>query len=171
MSLWGKRDQANNAPKYKIMDNSPNTGIQLFGTKVVGLDAGEVQASSRATHAGWNKVQYGVGPVVTAAANAAGSGYSNGDVLVLYGGTSNASFTVATNGSGGITGLTKTSGGKGFTNASATSTVVKVANLASNSAGTGATFTFTLGGRAGRICTEVLVAMGTMVGNNSTLAG
>lgn len=171
MALWGSRDQANNAPKYAIEAGSTATGADLFGTKVVGLDDGEVQSSSRANHTGWTRVQYGTGPVANIAITAAGSGYSNTDVVRVSGGTTNAIATVGTNGSGGITSLTFTEKGAGFTNVASTTTAVRVSPTGAASAGTGATFTVTLGGRAGRIQTETLVALSGMAANNSTLAG
>jgi hypothetical protein len=171
MSLWGKIDQANNAPKFKINATSPNTGIQLYGTQVVGLDDGEVAASSRANHTGWTKVIRGTGPVANITISAAGSGYTNGNVVRVTGGTANALATVTTNGSGGITSLTLTKGGAGFANVSSTTTTIRVSEAGAASAGTGATLVVTLGGRAGRVQNETLVALSGMTANGSTLAG
>jgi hypothetical protein len=171
MPLWGKIDQANNAPKYAINSTSPNTGIQLFGTQVVGLDDGEVAASPRANHTGWTRVQRGTGPVTSFTIGAAGTGYTNGHVAVVSGGTVNAVATVATNGSGGITSLTITESGSGFANVSSTTTAIRVSVGGAASGGTGATVTPVLGGRAGRVQVETLVALSGMTANNSTLAG
>lgn len=171
MALWGSKDQANNAPKYAIEAGSTATGVDLFGTKVVGLDDGEVASSPRANHTGWTRVQYGTGPVSDITIDTAGSGYSNGEVVRVSGGTVNAVATVTTNASGGITALDITESGSGFTNASSTTTTVRVTANGAASAGANAAFTVSLGGRAGRVQTETLVALSGMTSNNSTLAG
>jgi hypothetical protein len=163
MSLWGKIDQANNAPKYRVTDVVPQTGVQAFGTGVVGLDAGEV-ASGNATHAGWNRVVRGTGGVASFAITAPGTLYANTNTINVTGGTVNATATIQTNGSGVVQSITVTNPGAGFTNtASAVATVT-------TATGTGLTFTVQLGGRANRIFTETLVAMGSMTANGSSLA-
>lgn len=170
MSLWGKIDQANNAPKYSIIDNSPNTGIQLYGTKVVGLDPGEV-ASGNATHPGWVRVKRGTGGVTSITVTAGGTGYSNTNVVQVSNGTVNAVANVVTNGSGVIQSVALSANGAGFINTAAISVAVLVAPGGAASAGSGATFTVTLGGRSGRINTETLIAMGSMTSNGSTIVG
>lgn len=163
MSLWGSIDQSNNAPKYKILATSPNTGIQLYGTQVVGLDAGEIQTNRRATHAGWVRVQRGTGPVSSITISAGGTGYANTDTVKVSGGLTNAAATLTTNATGGITSVTITSGGTGFTNVSSSTVTI------TTSGGTTANLVPILGGRAGRIQNEVLVAFGSMTANGSTL--
>jgi hypothetical protein len=163
MPLWGNKDQANNAPKYKILSTSPNTGIDLFGTQIVGLDDGEIQTGHKADHAGWVRVQRGTGPVASITITAGGSGYSNADTVKVSGGTTNAAATLTTNSTGGIATVTLTNGGAGFTNTSGSTLAITTAN------GTGANLAFTLGGRANRVQTEVLVTQTAMSANNSTL--
>jgi len=177
MSLWGSQDTSAKAPKYKILDFSPNTGVQLYGTKVVGIDVGEQQSNKKIAHAGWVRVRYGTGPVTGINITAGGTGYSNTDTIRLsssasYVNTSaqvNCTATIVTNTTGGIASLTITNPGKGFVN---TSTVV--ASLLNSgggaSAGSGATFTYVLSGRAGRVSTETLVAMGSMTSNGSSVS-
>lgn len=160
MPLWGSKDQANNAPKYKILANSPANGNTLFGTTVVGLGDNEY---AHQTHAGWNRVTYGTGPVTTLTITSSGTGYANTDTIKVSGGTVNATGTIATNGSGVITAVTVTNGGSGFTNVASANVTI------TTSAGTGATLTPVLGGRAGRVQTEVLVALSSMSANNSTI--
>lgn len=164
MPLWGSKDQANNAPKYKILANSPANGNTLFGTAVVGLDNGEIAAGNHGDHSGWVRVIRGVGPVANIAITAAGTGYANADTVKVSGGLVNAAATITTNGAGAIQTVTVTNPGGGFTNVSSATVAI------TTSAGTGATLTPALAGRAGRVQTEVLVAMGSMTANNSTLA-
>jgi hypothetical protein len=163
VSLWGSKDQANNAPKYKILPDSPNTGVQLYGTTVVGLDKGEIHSGKKASNPGWVRVQYGTGPVTSLTITAAGTGYSNSDTVKVSGGTVNAAANVVTNGNGVITAVNLSSGGKGFTNVSSATVTI------TTGAGAGATLTPVLGGRAGRVQTEVLVTVPSMSANNSTL--
>lgn len=167
MSLWGSIDQANNAPKYKIQPNSPNTGIELYGTTVVGLDNGEV-AGGNQSHPGWIRVERGTGYVTSIAIATGGTGYANTDTVRIANGVTNATATVATNANGTLTSVTLTAPGSGFVNSSVLVTTVRAAN-GDVSAGANATFTVVLGGRAGRIHTETLVAMGSMSANGSSL--
>lgn len=112
------------------------------------------------------------------------TGYSNTDTIVASNGTVNATATVSTNSTGGFVtaNVTITNGGL-FGNTQANSTVafaVRAAN-GSASAGSGATFaaglttstggtpTLTLGGRAGRIQYETIVAMGSISGAGTTI--
>lgn len=171
MPMWGKIDQANNAPKYPINTGSTSNGNTLFGTLVVGIDAGEAVTSTKVAHAGWVRVQYGTGPVTSITIGAAGTGYTNGQVVQVSGGTTNAVATIGTNGSGAVTSLTLTKSGSGFSNTSVLTTAVKATENGSAGTGTTGTFTPVLGGRAGRVLTETLVAMGSMTANGSTLAG
>lgn len=163
MSLWGNIDQANNAPKYKILPNSPNTGVQLYGTTVVGLDDGEAAATGNLASPGWVRVERGTGPVATITINSGGTGYANADTIKVSGGTTNAAATLTTDGNGTITTVTLTNAGAGFTNVSSSTLAI------TTSGGTTANLAFTLGGRAGRVMTETLVALTNMTANGSTL--
>lgn len=105
------------------------------------------------------------------------SGYSNTDVIVASNGTSNGAATISTNATGGFVngGITITNIGL-FGNTAANGTVVLAVLAANGSAspGTGATLvanlvasstgnvSITLGGRAGRVHYETLVAMGSL---------
>lgn len=175
MPLWGSIDQANNAPKYKIKAKSPNTGIQLFGVSVVGIDDGEMQTgASKGAHAGWQQVRRGTGQVATISITAGGSGYANTDTIKVTGQanssaqSSPAIATVVTDANGAITTLAITDKGAKFCNNSTTSvSVLNANNVASN--GAGATFSFVLGGRANRVQVETLVSLSSMTANNSTV--
>jgi hypothetical protein len=187
MPLWGSTDQANNAPKFRVTDkfvsgqsatgaaNAYNNtavstlpgqvGVQVLD--VVGADVNEAAAlrnhGSKITHPGWVLFKLGTGPVASITPSG-GTGYSNTDVVKVSNGTTNAQGTIVTDGSGVPQSVTLGAGGSGFT--AAALAVVAVANSTGGaSAGTGATFTVKLGGRAGRKQHEVLVAMGTISGD------
>jgi hypothetical protein len=103
-----------------------------------------------------------------------GTDYANGEVITFSNGQSNAIGTLTTNSTGGITAVTFERRGRGFSNT--LNTVVGIAtangtngNVVATSlyAGSGATLTVTLGGRAGRRNFETLVALGSMTGDGS----
>jgi hypothetical protein len=129
----------------------------------------------RVTHTGWNLRTQGTGPVTTITITAGGSGYSNTDKIIISPASANvaavnATATLTTNATGGVTNVVLTFGGTGFVNNAIAQ--FKVANsTGGNSAGTAATFTFTVGGRAGRVFYECLVATVGMKGpsGNSTI--
>ena len=105
------------------------------------------------------------------------SGYGNTDVISASNGSSNGTATISTNATGGFTnsGITITNIGL-FGNTAANGSVVLTVLAANGSAspGTGATLVanlvasntgnvaITLGGRAGRVSYETLVAMGSL---------
>lgn len=105
------------------------------------------------------------------------SGYDNTDIIVASNGVSNGTATITTNSTGGFTNTEITITNVGlFANTAANGSVV-LAILAANgaaSSGTGATLVanlvasttgnvaITLGGRAGRVSYETLVAMGSL---------
>lgn len=175
MPLWGSKDQANNAPKFKIKAKSPNTGIQLFGVSVAGIDDGEMQTKANAgAHAGWQQIRRGFGQVSSITITAPGTGYANTDTIKVTGQSNSsaqstpATATVVTNGSGALTALTITNNGLKFCNNSTTTVSVLNANTVPSS-GTGATFSFVLGGRANRVQVETLISLSSMTANNSTV--
>jgi len=193
MSLWGNLDAANNAPVSSAMagygGNTPqvtanaevyyaNTQLGAFSDNqaigIFGVSAAE-QANARTvastgvpTHAGWVTRRVGMGPVATITANA-------GCVAV------NSTITIVAN------------SGFGNTGSNGRSTIIPVvATISVNTAGyistitivnpglyantpilrpnTGnAVFTVSMGGRANRISTETLVAMGSMTGDNENV--
>lgn len=150
MSLWTMTDNAGGKPKYA------NTSEKAL---IFGIDASEAHAANgRIAHAGWVRVESGTGPVVSINVTAAGSGYANNETLVFTGGNgTGASAKINTNASGNVTSVTVVAGGSGYNTAP---------TVAANTVGgTGATFAVVLGGRAGRVKTEVLVAGGSMTGD------
>ena len=193
MSLWGNLDAANNAPVSSAMagygGNTPqvtanaevyyaNTQLGAFSDNqaigIFGVSAAEQANSSTVastgvpTHAGWVTRRVGMGPVATITANA-------GCVAV------NSTITIVAN------------SGFGNTGSNGRSTIIPVvATISVNTAGyintitivnpglyantpilrpnTGnAVFTVSMGGRANRISTETLVAMGSMTGDNENV--
>jgi len=105
--------------------------------------------------------------IVNVAITAGGTAYSNADTFKVSNGQVNAIGTITTNTTGGITAATITSAGRGFpanTNCVVTittgtgSTATIVVNVVG--AGSGSTLTPVLGGRAGRVHYETLVAGG-----------
>lgn len=175
MSLWTQTDAAAGAPKFTGITTGEganangstvfgNTQIGAFQTElkstvgIFGVDTTEqgVSASSNThpQHSGWVLVKKGTGPIATISANA--SSYSpDGNVYLTFTGggtgTTAANAQIITNGAKAITGITLNSGG----NYERSPVVGTVAN--SNVA-----ITITMGGRAGRVQTETLVASGSM---------
>lgn len=186
MSLYGKVDAAASAQKSKqaVADNKatrgstayanttvgafvPGKAVGLFGINSTIEHALRVAGKAHGAGPGWNKISWGTGPVATLALNAAGTGYSNTDsVVVQASGAVNASANVVTNGSGVIQTVTLNNPGKFFANNSSLTISVK-ASGGGASAGTGATFNVTLGGRANRKQVETMVAQRTMTGSTS----
>jgi hypothetical protein len=186
MSLWGNLDASNNAPNFSGLTgyDTSTTGESLansqpssvFGNTymsatrtnvefgVFGVDT--VEANNQlstgdgryVTHAGWVARTKGSGPVdsVTANTNAVGPAASACTyTLVLSGGGTNntsAQVSVTTAATGRITAVTVTNAGL--------YTGTPTANTFGNTA-----FTFTMGGRNGRVTQETLVAMGSMIGD------
>jgi hypothetical protein len=181
MSLWGGNDAQSNAVKFSVVDTKYKTGSNTYANTTsgafvngvavgtFGISPAETSATSgRITHAGWVKATYGTGPVTNVVATG-GSGYTNTDLLKVSGGTVNAAATVTTNSTGGNLVFTFTNYGTGFINV-ASSTVAVTNSTGGTTAGTGATFTLTLGGRAGRKSYQTLVAMSSLQSNNSIIS-
>jgi hypothetical protein len=183
MSQWGKNDAASNSVNYaaegfkagsgKVAiaanntamynNTTPSAFVPNMAVGQFGISPAEIANTSsdfnKATHAGWNLARIGTGPVKTLTITAGGTGYSNTDKIIVSGGTTNAAFTLTTNSTGGIISTVPTNTGAGFVN----TTSVAVANSSGGaSAGSNAAFTVNLGGRAGRVSYETLVAMGTI---------
>jgi len=186
MALWGNLDASNNAPNFSgvtgydttttgesLANSQPSsvfgntyisatrTGVE-FG--VFGVDTTEAnnQLSTgdgrNVTHAGWVARTKGTGPIVSVTANAGAVGPS----------ATAASYTLSLTGGG----VNNTSGQVVVTtNAAGWVTAVSLSNVGSYS-GTpvantfgNTVFTFTMGGRNGRVTQETLVAMGSIYGD------
>jgi hypothetical protein len=193
MSLWGNLDAANNAPKSSAMagyggttpEVTSNSQVYYANTKlgsfsdnqavgIFGVSA-EEQANARTVvstgtpqHAGWVTRRVGMGPVATITANAGAVGVNSTITIVANSGFGNTGSngrstiipvvaTIATNTAGYISSITIVNPGL-------------YANTPILRPNTGnAVFTVTMGGRANRVQTETLVAMGSITGDNENV--
>jgi hypothetical protein len=185
MSLWGNLDAANNAPKQtdttgyggttgSVSSNGQtyyantqiNATIQNAALGVFGVDAAE-QASATASqgvpqHAGWVIRKVGMGPITSVTANAGAVGsnatltLTGGNGIGATSGNTPATVVVRVNSANYIVGVDVVDGGL-YAN-------TPVANTMSN-----AVFTITMGGRANRVQTETVVAMGSMYGDGGNV--
>lgn len=185
--LWGNKDYAtsNNKPLYANTTNASSNSVingtaantnKYYGV-VAGVSATEeavrAPASNSTAHAGWVSLKIGTGPITGISISGASGINSAGFLLITDGsvlgqGTNaNISFTTAnaqntlqsysSNAQLNTFGtLTIVNGGLLYSNASA---IVVGPNVPSISNGT---VSITLGGRAGRIQAETLVAMGSI---------
>jgi hypothetical protein len=153
MPLWGNNDNAtgNNKPKYA---NTTSTyGVSVTEASNTSGDGQKI------AHAGWNKQTLGTGSVVSIDITDAGEGYSNGFLSITGGGGTGANASFVVNDDGNVTSVVVNSGGSGYTSAPT------VNATGSNTAA--ATLTATVGGRAGRVHYETLVATGSITGDNT----
>lgn len=194
MSLWGNidYDSGNNKPKFANTSNaysnstingtSANTN-QYYGW-VMGVTAAEANAAingpQHPAHSGWVSLKIGTGPVLSISSNG-GSGINSAGYLLLtdtsqgssvgLGTGANISYTIAntlntlqgfsTNSQlNVINTITVVNGGSAWSNAS------QIRVLTTATAISNATFTVTLGGRAGRITAETLVAQSSLTGHD-----
>lgn len=166
MSLWSNTEADTSAPKYAVAGGLgvsangqtlyANTTIDAYVSNLaVGVEAvtatEEASETDGSQHAGWNLVKRGTGPVVSITANTGAYG-ANGYVTFTGGGTSNtsANATITVNTNGSINSITINSGGEYLTTPTA------------RPASGNAAFTVTMGGRANRVQSETLVAMGSI---------
>ena len=176
MALWSNSDANTSAPKYAVAGGLgvSGNGDTLYGNVqidaivtnaavgVFGVDKTEQGvlntsgSTTKPAHAGWVLRKAGTGPVVSITANTGAVG-ANSWVTFTGGGTGNtaANARVSVNSAGFIIGVTVNSGGEYLTTPTATPNTGN------------AVFTVTMGGRANRVQTETLVAMGSMTGDGS----
>ena len=186
MSLWGNLDAANNAPKQSDMtgyggttgsvssngqtyyaNTQINATVQNAALGIFGVDTVEQAAATAAQgvpqHAGWIARKVGMGPIVSITANAGSTGangfitFTGGNGIGATAGATAANAAVSVNTAGYITSITINNPGL-YAN-------TPVATLA----GSNAVFTITMGGRANRVQTETLVAMGSMYGDGGNV--
>jgi hypothetical protein len=188
MSLWGNIDyrSSNLKPLFAntttSSSNSVINGTEANTSKYYGVVAGvspteettSVGSAQHPTHAGWVSLKIGTGPIKSVSVTNGGQGINAAGYLLItdgsvlgQGANANISFTIANSQNSlqayssnaflnAISTVTLVSGGDGFTNATPLTIVTNGANI------TGPTIAITLGGRAGRISTETLVAMGSI---------
>lgn len=196
MPLWGNSDSAANSVKYateltrgqligsgsanKAANNTKIYANTTVGGFTPGVATGQFMVTAQefantsakektfVPHLGWNMRHQYTGPIVSYAIGAGGTGYSNTDTIRVSGGTINATATLTTNSTGGIATITPTNPGAGFMNVS-TSTLAVINSTAGASAGSGATINISLGGRAGRVVYETIVAGGSGTSTGNTI--
>ena len=187
MPLWGNKDYAtgNNKPLYantsNAYSNSTINGTVANTNAYYGIVAGvsateeavRAPASNSSAHAGWVSIKIGTGPITGITVSGATGINANGylritDTSVLGGGANANIFYTTANSQNTLQAFssnaqlntfgtfTVVSGGSGYSNAAA---IVIGPTGTSISNGT---ITAVLGGRAGRIQTETLVAMGSI---------
>lgn len=187
--LWGNKDYAtgNNKPVYAnttyLISNSTINGSKANTAKYYGAVWG-VSATEQANtlaradghhsqHAGWVSQKIGTGPVASINITNGGQGYNANGFLTISGGgdaTINVRYTIANSLNtlqsfssnarlNSIASITIVNPGAGFN--VAPTVIAGGANIVA------ATFAVTLGGKAGRVQYETLVAMGSMTGDNS----
>lgn len=186
MSLWGNIDYASSNLKPVFANTtltSSNSVINgttantVYGV-VAGVSATEMTAAEGSAqhpqHAGWVSLKIGTGPIQSVSITNGGQGINVGGYILINDGSdygkgtgANISFAIANAQNtlqayssnawlNTISSLTLVNGGSGFSNASEITFTTNGANL------TAPTISVTLGGRAGRITTETLVAMGSI---------
>ena len=175
-----------NATSGSTINGTVANTDQYYGL-VMGVSATEEERSNgtaqHPSHAGWVAIKFGTGPLVSAAIANPGQGINAAGYIVVTdtatdttsgatGSGINISFTIANTQNtlqaystnaywNGVATLTINSFGSGYSNVSRITAVV------SNAAKiTQPTITLTLGGKAGRIMTETLVAMGSITGDD-----
>lgn len=157
---------------YILYGNSTvGTWAPKMAVGVFGVDDRQASATPAATHAGWVLVKRGTGPVATITPVLAGANYVNGNIVTVSNGVTNAVGTIITNNTGNVSSVafsSQSNGGSGFVNT--THSVVAISNSSggTTSNGQGATFSITLGGRAGRVNMETLIAMGSIANGGLT---
>lgn len=187
MALWGNKDYpaSNQKPVFAntttTTSNSVINGTSanvVYGT-VAGVSATEMTTNATKIpvpqHAGWVANKIGTGPITSVTVGAGGSGINAAGFIVIADGSAlgqgtggNLSYTIAntqntlqaysTNSAwNGVATVTVVNGGSLYSNSGAITY-----NVSSTANTTQPTLTFVLGGRAGRIQTETLVAMGSV---------
>jgi hypothetical protein len=185
MSLWGNLDASNNAPKQtdttgyggdtpQVTANGQvyyaNTQIDAYigdaAIGIFGVDTSEQTAATAAQgvpqHAGWVLRKVGMGPIASITANAGAVGVNatmtitGGNGIGATTGSTPGTVVVRVNTANYIIGVDVVNGGL-------------YANTPSINAMSNAVFTITMGGRANRVQTETLVAMGSMTGDGGNV--
>lgn len=131
MALWGKLDQANNAPKQTSViagtsyrgntifsNTTPNAVVNNQVAGIFGVDQTEATVKLRGVTPGWVIVRQGTGPV-TAMTATGGAGFVTGDSITVSNGSANATATLVANATGNLVSVNVNGGfGSGYVNAS-----------------------------------------------------
>ncbi len=182
MTLWSNTDANTSAPKYapglvnlsntqnnvNLMYGNTSTGVFITNSAqgVFGVDNNEMantsasNKASRPAHAGWALRKTGMGAIATISAGATNkSNVGNAYITFTGGGTGNTSANAqlfVNSASNVVTSIVLASGGLYET--TPTATVSGNANVS---------IVLTMGGRANRVHTETLIAMGSMTGDGA----
>lgn len=187
MSLWTNLDGATGNGKPLYANTSPSSSSSTINGSaansaayygnvwgVSATEAGNTLADGKkVAHAGWVSQKIGTGPVASIAITDGGQGYNAAGFLTISGGgdgTINVAYTIANSQNtlesyssnarlNAIATVTIVNGGAGFN--VAPTVIAGGANISP------AAFSVTLGGRAGRVNYETLVAMGSMTGDDT----
>ena len=177
MALWSSTDANTGAPIFAAASGLgvsangkvlyANTQASAFVTDatvgVFGVDTNEIAKASKPAHAGWVLRKTGMGKIDSITAGVANrSNVGNAYITFSGGGTVNTSANAqifVNSVSNVVTSITLNNAGLYET--TPTATVSGNANV---------TITLVMGGRANRVQTEVLVAMGSMTGDGSASA-
>lgn len=153
MAQYGKRDQYSDAPKFVVDAGTGQKGQEQFGNTVFLADGDEQAATAGIVHSGWQRRTVGRGGLIEVIVTTSGTGYANGDAVAVtnWDAGANAAGNVETDASGNIVSVSLTDLGGSFF--SSPNVVITTA------AGNNAVLTANVGGRAGRIEFETLVAM------------
>jgi hypothetical protein len=150
--------------------NNVSSGAFVSGQAVgiFGVSATEMannianKSPEHPTHAGWNLRRAGTGPIINVFYTGVATNYNNTDLGVVTSPVAggNGAFKYTTNSTGGALTFVITTPGFGFLAVNATpNVVIQNSTGGATITGSGATFTSTAGGRAGRIHYETIVAM------------
>lgn len=163
MSQWGNKDYANNVPKYLNTNHPGNTNVYLVNSSRLANASFGNSVNHAVAHQGWVKINQGTGPVTSiAVSNVASRVYSNGFLSISGANTTPANASLFVLGSNNIS-IVINNPGAGYSSAPTVT-----ATGANNST---LVFTTTVGGRAGRVQAETLVALSapTITNANSGL--
>lgn len=148
MSQWGNIDYANNAPKFLDTNHPGNTDVYLVSSSRL---ANATFGSGKAVaHQGWVKIKQGTGPITSISVDGGPRTYTNTYLTIAGANTTPANASLLVLGTNTVSVVLR-SGGTGFASAPTIT-----ANGANNST---LTFTATMGGRAGRVQAETIVAL------------
>lgn len=161
MPLWGANNTSNNAPKYATTAGAGGQSgysanlSTAHGLNIFGVPANKEANTHHAQHAGWQHVVFGTGPIKSITISAGGDSYANTDVIETSTGVQVGTLT--TNSTGGIINTAITS----------TALFANVSLVVNTSTGSNGALSATLGGRAGRVQYETLVATGSLSANGA----
>lgn len=167
MPLWNNIDSpAGNTKPQAWSNDSVTSANTVYGVSVTELANTQSIAAKAVPHAGWVRVYVGTGPLGAINITNPGSGINANGFLSITGGggdgTANASYIVSSNANSQLNVITQivlNNPGAKFNSAP---------TISFTGANTVApTFAPVLGGRAGRVRAETLVAMATISSDNT----